>query len=67
MAHNSSTPATRRLQKPESPPNGDEKWKTSPSTEVTSDQGTNADLARKRKRDENTPPHGAERGTKKVP
>jgi hypothetical protein len=55
MAHSSSTPSNRRLKKPESPPNLDERWKTSPSTEVTSDQGQNARLARARKEDENTP------------
>lgn len=30
-------------------------WKTSPSTEVTSDQGENARVARERKIDENAP------------
>jgi hypothetical protein len=33
----------------------EEKWKTSPSTEVTSDQGENARVARERKIDENAP------------
>lgn len=53
MAHNSSTPSKRRLQKVESSPALDEKWKTSPSTEVTSDQAHNAEVARERKRSEN--------------
>ena len=36
----------------------EEKWKTSPSTEVTSDEGENARAARQRSIDENTPrPH----------
>jgi hypothetical protein len=33
----------------------EEAWKTSPSTEVTSDQGENARAARDRKIDENAP------------
>ena len=33
----------------------EEKWKMSPSTEVTSDQGENARVARERKIDENAP------------
>jgi hypothetical protein len=55
MAHTSSTPGNRRLKSPESPPNRDERWKTSPSTEVTSDKGQNARLARERKHQENAP------------
>jgi hypothetical protein len=33
----------------------EEKWKMSPSTEVTSDRGENARVARERKVDENAP------------
>ena len=33
----------------------EEKWKMSPSTEVTSDQGENARVAEERKIDENAP------------
>lgn len=33
----------------------EEAWKTSPSTEVTSDRGENARFARERKIDENAP------------
>lgn len=33
----------------------EDKWKMSPSTEVTSDQGENARVARERKIDENAP------------
>jgi hypothetical protein len=55
MAHDSSTPANRRLKKPESAPNRDEKWKTSPSTETTSDEGNNARLAEEHERQENSP------------
>jgi len=33
----------------------EEAWKTSPSTEVTSDEGENARVARDRKLDENAP------------
>jgi hypothetical protein len=33
----------------------EEAWKTSPSTEVTSDQGENARVTRERKIDENAP------------
>jgi hypothetical protein len=33
----------------------EEQWKMSPSTEVTSDEGENARLARERKIDENAP------------
>jgi hypothetical protein len=36
--------------------NNEEKWKMSPSTEVSSDEGENARVARERKIDEN-PPH----------
>jgi hypothetical protein len=56
MAHNSSNPTNRKLRKPESSPTLDERWKTSPSTETTSDEGQNARLAERRKREENTPP-----------
>jgi len=35
--------------------NNEEKWKMSPSTEVTSDQGENARVARERRVDENAP------------
>jgi hypothetical protein len=55
MAHNSSTPANRRLRKVESSPQLEERWKTSPSTEVTSDEGHNARVARERQSKENLP------------
>lgn len=55
MAHKSSTPGNRRFRKAESSPAVDERWKTSPSTEVTSDQGNNARVERERKREENLP------------
>jgi hypothetical protein len=35
--------------------NNEEKWKMSPSTEVTSDKGENARVARERKIEENAP------------
>jgi hypothetical protein len=40
----------------------EEQWKTSPSTEVTSDQGENARVARERKIDENAPRNRPGRG-----
>ena len=55
MAHSSSTRDNRRLRKPESSPTPEERWKTSPSTEVTSDRGHNARAAERRKSEENTP------------
>jgi hypothetical protein len=53
--------------KPEAPPNLDERWKTSHSTEVTSDQGHNARLARERKHEENAPLAPPPAGGKKPP
>ena len=55
MAHHSSTPASRRLRKAEASPALDERWKTSPSTEVTADEGHNARVERRRKSEENLP------------
>lgn len=54
MAHSSSTKSNRNLNKVDAPVT-DEKWKTSPSTEVTSDKGVNAQQARKRQHAENDP------------
>jgi len=53
MAHTSSTRSNRRLDKPEASPAPDERWRTSPSTEVTSDEGENAGEERRRKSEEN--------------
>ena len=55
MARSSSTRSNRRLDKPEASPVPDERWKTSPSTEVTSDQGENAREEKRRKSEENVP------------
>jgi hypothetical protein len=54
MAHSSSTQSNRSLRKVDAPV-PDERWKTSPSTEVTSDKGADARLARKRRHAENDP------------
>ena len=55
MAHSSSVRGNRRLDRPEASPALDERWKTSPSTEVTSDEGQNAGEERRRKSEENAP------------
>jgi hypothetical protein len=55
MARESSTPRNRRLRKVEASPALDERWKTTPSTEVTSDEGNNARVERRRKSEENLP------------
>jgi hypothetical protein len=67
MAHNSSNPGNRRLGKPESSPALNERWKSSPSTEVTSDQGNNARVARQRKDEENVPSRHPARKSQKSP
>jgi hypothetical protein len=57
MASRSSTPGTRNTTPPHTA-EGErrrEHWKTSPSTETTSDEGENARLASHRKVEENTP------------
>lgn len=54
MAHGSSTKSNRNLNKVDAPVT-DERWKTSPSTEVTSDKGVNAERARERRHAENDP------------
>lgn len=54
MAHSSSTKSNRNLNKVDAPV-PDERWKTSPSTEVTSDKGANAQQARERRHAENDP------------
>jgi hypothetical protein len=54
MAHSSSTDSNRSLRKVDAPV-PDERWKTSPSTEVTSDKGVNAEVARERQHAENDP------------
>lgn len=54
MAHSSSTKANRRLRKVDAPVT-DERWKTRPSTEVTSDRGDDARRARERRHAENDP------------
>jgi hypothetical protein len=59
MAHTSNKTSERHLRSPETPPNRDEKWKTTPSTETTSDGGENARLTREHARDENAPPKSA--------
>jgi hypothetical protein len=63
MASNSSKPSWINSQQPNPPEKQKrrEKWKTSPSTEVTSDRGENARTARERKHAENAPraPAGA--------
>jgi hypothetical protein len=51
---NSARMNRQPLHSPEEARN-EEAWKTSPSTEVTSDQGENARVARERKVDENAP------------
>jgi len=55
MARSSSTRSNRRLDKPEASSALDERWKTSPTTEVTSDRGGNALEERRRKSEENVP------------
>ena len=57
MAHDSSKPSMINTTPPNSPENQKrrEKWKTSPSTEITSDQGENARTERERKVEENAP------------
>lgn len=54
MAHESSTKSNRRLDKTDAPVTT-ERWKTSPSTEVTSDRGKNAQQAEERRHTENDP------------
>lgn len=54
MAHESSTKSNRRLNKTDAPVTT-ERWKTSPSTEVTSDRGENAQRANERRHAENDP------------
>jgi hypothetical protein len=54
MAHSSSPKSNQNLRKVDAPvPDG--RWKTSPSTEVTSDKGVNARRARERRHAENDP------------
>ena len=57
MAHGSSKPSMINRTPPNAPANEKrrERWKTSPSTEVTSDQGENARTERERKVEENAP------------
>jgi hypothetical protein len=57
MASHSSKPSWLNSVRPNSPENERrrERWKTSPSTEVTSDEGENARTARERKHAENAP------------
>jgi hypothetical protein len=57
MAHTSSTKTNRRLRKIDAPVT-DERWKTRPSTEVTSDRGEDARRARERRHAENAPRSG---------
>jgi hypothetical protein len=67
MASGSSKPSMMNSQQPNNPENQNrrEKWKTSPSTEVTSDRGENARTERERKVQENAP--RAPRGRAKRP
>jgi hypothetical protein len=57
MASKSSTPSRINSQPPHTPEReqAQEKWKTSPSTETTADQGENARIERERKQEENAP------------
>ena len=55
MAHSSSDPSRMNQQSPHEGRGDDESWKTRPSTETTSDEGTNARVARERKVAENAP------------
>jgi hypothetical protein len=57
MASKSSTPSKINSQPAHTTGDdrGQERWKTRPSTEVTSDRGENAKRARERKHDENAP------------
>jgi hypothetical protein len=57
MASKSSDPSRINSQPPHTREDTrrEEKWKTSPSTETTSDGGENARRARERKVEENTP------------
>jgi hypothetical protein len=57
MASKSSTPSRINSQPPHTPESehAQDKWKTSPSTETTADQGENARIERERKQQENAP------------
>ena len=68
MAHTSSTKSNRRLNKVDAPVT-DERWKTSPSTEVTSDRGEDARRAGARRHAENDPrnPGPADKASDPVP
>jgi len=61
MGHNSSDDSRMNKQSPHEGRGDDESWKTRPSTETTSDEGTNARVARERKVAENTPAPGDKR------
>lgn len=54
MARDSSTNSNRRLPQVTAPVT-DERWKTNPTSEVTSDRGQNARRARERRHAENSP------------
>lgn len=58
MGHNSSDDSRMNEQAPHEGRGDDESWKTRPSTETTSDEGTNARVARERKVAENAPGSG---------
>ena len=57
MASNSSKPSDINSQPPHTPESehAQDKWKTSPSTETTADDGENARIERERKQQENAP------------
>ena len=57
MSSNTSKPSQINSQPPQTADDDhrSDKWKTSPSTETTADQGENARLARERKQQENAP------------
>jgi hypothetical protein len=61
MGHKSSDPRRMNSQSPHAGRGDEEAWKTRPSTETTSDEGVNADVARERKVAENAPPPRRER------
>jgi hypothetical protein len=57
MTSKTRTPERINSQPPHTPEgeHAQDKWKTSPSTEVTADQGENARIERERKQQENAP------------
>lgn len=65
MASNSSKPSQRNWQAPHEGRTDEEKWKKSPSTETTHDEGVNEKLTQERRVEENAPQLGSGRTSKR--